>query len=358
MNELIIREIESKIGHKFENKSLLVQAFIRRSYANEYGGTDNEFLEFKGDRALDYAVILLLEDEHCRMRMDPDYRQVMGWNTISARPEPNMLHSRKTEGELTEIKKALVQRKNLARRIDELGLMQYIFMSQSDFDNHVEEQDSVKEDLFEAIIGAVATDCNSDFDEIKKVVDCMLQPDLYEMDKNYICELQEWTNKKYGVLPHYEVKLDDTNHIENLNDYICDFRTVSGKEIFAAYLTVVGIEKTVRGIGNSRSSARQDAARIAIEHLEQQGLLFCMKDEIPNPSREQAINQLEILARRGYFVIPEYSFEETYDDDGNPIWHCVVCIPETKAEFYADSSSKKDAKKDAAYKLLIHLLED
>ena len=57
-------------------------------------------------------------------------------------------------------------------------------------------------------------------------------------------------------------------------------------------------------------------------------------------------------------LVKEPAQSYTYDDDGNPIWHCVVCIPETKAEFYADSSSKKDAKKDAAYKLLIHLLND
>ena len=49
--------------------------------------------------------------------------------------------------------------------------------------------------------------------------------------------------------------------------------------------------------------------------------------------------------------------EEKYDANGNPIWHCRVCIPGTKAEFFEDSTSKKEAKKEAAFKLLQYLLD-
>lgn len=35
-----------------------------------------------------------------------------------------------------------------------------------------------------------------------------------------------------------------------------------------------------------------------------------MRKEIGEPVKEKAINQLEILARRGYFSIPAYDFEE------------------------------------------------
>ena len=42
------------------------------------------------------------------------------------------------------------------------------------------------------------------------------------------------------------------------------------------------------------------ACKVAYDHLEQEGLLFSIKDEIENPSEDMAINQLETLARRGY----------------------------------------------------------
>ena len=51
-----ISEVERIIGYSFKNKSLLVQAFTRRSYGVESGThTDNEVLEFVGDRAVDYG---------------------------------------------------------------------------------------------------------------------------------------------------------------------------------------------------------------------------------------------------------------------------------------------------------------
>lgn len=83
-----------------------------------------------------------------------------------------------------------------------------------------------------------------------------------------------------------------------------------------------------------------------------------MKDEIEKPSRDMAINQLEILSRRGYFLLPEYNHEETYDVDGNPIWICTVSIPETPIELTEKSFSKKEVKKYVAYKLLMYLLKE
>ena len=63
-----------------------------------------------------------------------------------------------------------------------------------------------------------------------------------------------------------------------------------------------------------------DACKLAYEYLERNDMLPSIRDEIENPNRDDAINQLETLARRGYFSIPTYEFKETYDDNGNPIW--------------------------------------
>ncbi|MCR5196512.1 MAG: hypothetical protein K6D38_09340 [Pseudobutyrivibrio sp.] len=360
MNIEEMEVVEKRIGYEFNEMSVLQQAFVRKSYGVEHDCAHNEILEFIGDKVLDLAVIQLLVEEHCSMTTDGKYQQQKKFYTDMKTPEPNVLHSNKTEGELTEIKKALVQRKNLARRIDELGLIKFIAMSQSDRNNHVEENASTKEDLFEAILGAVVIDCDWDMKVLKNVVDHMLQPNLSKEDDNYIQKLQEWSQKKHGVLPVYSIEPYSTNYWHR-SDYIYDMSRniyMDCSPGYIAHLKVLDIPKTILGFGITQSEARQDAARYALKVLEEKDMLYSMSDEIGEPNRDLAISQLEILSRRGYFVLPEYNFEETYDKNGNPIWHCVVCIPNTKAEFSADSSSKKDAKKEAAFKLLMYLLNE
>ena len=56
-------EVQDKIGYQFDNPDLLLQAFTRSSYSTQYGGENNEVLEFIGDRVLDYFVIKIIADE-------------------------------------------------------------------------------------------------------------------------------------------------------------------------------------------------------------------------------------------------------------------------------------------------------
>ena len=65
-----LRFIEDQIGYIFNNIDLLQQAFVRRSYARENGGEDNEVLEFIGDKALDLAIVKLLAEKYGRMCSD------------------------------------------------------------------------------------------------------------------------------------------------------------------------------------------------------------------------------------------------------------------------------------------------
>lgn len=76
---------------------------------------------------------------------------------------------------------------------------------------NVQEQDSVKENLFEAIIGAVTLDCDYNMDIITEVVDTMLDLDAFfdddleedNYEKNYIGLLQEWSQSQGFGLPNY-----------------------------------------------------------------------------------------------------------------------------------------------------------
>lgn len=346
-NDLI--GIENQIDYKFKNKDLLQQAFVRRSYSAENGGSDNEVLEFIGDKVLDLVVVQLLIDEYGYMASDcEDYDK----------DKCDEFYSECDEGELTEIKRGLVQRKNLAERVDMLGLSDFLIMGNSDINNHVEEKDSVKEDLFEAIIGAVALDCNWDMKVLRQVVEQMLEPDFEEEDENYIQLLQKWSLQKYGSLPLYHVDTYNTAHWY-MQGYVYDSKPWMGKRPeYKAYLKIEGFDKIILGFGYSQKDARKSAAKYAYTYLEQNDLLFTIRDEIDNPNKNDAINQLEILARRGYFSIPKYTFNEQHDENGNPIWTCECMIDEIADSVYAESSGKKDAKKIAAFEMLMKVLEE
>lgn len=130
------------------------------------------------------------------------------------------------------------------------------------------------------------------------------------------------------------------------------------KTHFRCELILKGINKVFISEGNSKSEARKIVCEGAYNYLDEHNLLFSIRDEIDNPNKAEAINQLEILARRGYFSIPSYEFEEKYDKNGNPVWKCFCNIKERKDSFSSVSLSKKDAKKSAAFKMLKNVLEN
>ena len=49
-------EIEEKIGYTFQDKALLKEAFTHSTYANAFGGKDNERMEYLGDAVLQLVV--------------------------------------------------------------------------------------------------------------------------------------------------------------------------------------------------------------------------------------------------------------------------------------------------------------
>ena len=192
--------VERQIGYKFVNRDLLVQAFVRKSYSMENGGENNEVLEFIGDKALDLSVVKTLTDKYGHMISDePDYED-----------EDDEFYCEYSEGKLTHLKSLLVRKEYLSARIDELKLAPFLIMSKGDLKNNIDKNTSVKEDLFEAIIGAVTLDTLWDFDKIQDVVGVMLRPELIldadVTDDNYIKLIQDWESKHYNDLPKFLYK--------------------------------------------------------------------------------------------------------------------------------------------------------
>lgn len=168
---------------------------------------------------------------------------------------------------------------------------------------------------------------------------------------------------KNGVIPWYrfkEASYTSTWYMKEENTiyqrFPLDYNYSKLK--YHCYLKLLDSLPVFCGFGSSKSEARMNVCKLAYEYLQKHDMLFSIQDEIENPNKADAINQLEILARRGYFSIPTYNFEQKYDNDGNPIWKCECHIVEYDTYFDAQSSSKKDAKKTAAFEMLEYVLNE
>lgn len=352
--------IQDQIAYNFKNLDLLQQAFVRRSYAQENGGEDNEVLEFIGDKVLDFIIVKYLTEKYGYFLNECD--------NFDETEEFNEFAVEYRENRLTEMKKRLVSKKTLAHRMDMLGLANYLIMGKGDINKHVNEEDSVKEDLFEAILGAVALDSKWNISELQDVVYIMLAPDS-ELKENavydYVGLIQDWTCKKNGDIPlyHFEKSSYELTWYLPFDGVSQSFKIsdLCGNEIneiqFYCLLKIDDSLPIFRGFGKSKNEARKAVCHVAYDYLEEHNLAYSINDEIQNPNQAEAINQLEILARRGYFSIPVYKFSQEYDKDGNPIWECECSIREEKRRFISKSTTKKEAKKSSAFKMLKNLLE-
>ena len=369
--------VQGSIGYTFKNPDLIRQAFTRRSYTEENGGENNEVLEFIGDKALDFAVIKLLVAKFGSMKNgDPvDGTKFNAWEKEIRHQKgldkcngANEFVCAYDEGELTKIKSRMVQKKNLARRMDEMCFSKQLIMGKSDIKNGVYRELSVKEDLFEAIIGAVTIDCGWDFNVICSVVEAMLIPEEFlatDEDDNYVRLVLDWVEREHNIVPwvkFIEASYTSTWYMKQENTIYQHFPLEynHSRLKYHCYLLLLDSLPEFCGFGASKSEARMNVCKLAYEWLCENDYIRepSIKDEIENPNKDDAINQLEILARRGYFTIPTYDFEQKHDKDGNPIWSCQCNIAEYDKQFKSKSSSKKDAKKTVAFKMLQYLLSE
>lgn len=344
MTEKEWKKVGQQIGYNFKNISLLKQAFTRKSYTNEtHDGENNEVLEFIGDKALDLIIVMELSDKYGKVNRGGEF--VCQYD----------------EGKLTEMKKKLVESKSLAQRIDHLKLAQYLVMGKGDRMNNAQEDTHVKEDLFEAIIGAVAIDSDWDMDAVQRVVDSMLQTRQYyknpesHLRKSYTDMVQQWWQLKFGESPRY--------------DFHCALnRTVTeGMALMSNSLIEGGVGKIAGqldyadlvfvGRGNSNTEAREVTAELFYKFLTERCLLVTKDNEMSEAKPETAVSRLQEIAQRGYITMPEYEYKESHDGNGNPEWLCICIVEGFRNEHY-QAQSKKEAKRMAAYTMLIKVLRE
>ena len=188
-----VKEIEEKIGYTFKDTSLLKQAFTRTSFCNEnrssanIGYQSNEVLEFFGDSVLSAAIVTLL------MR---DF----------AKKYEHGISTELNEGDFSNIKSKLSDKKNLSLATKSMGLEKYLQMGEGDSKLGIQNEPSVMEDLFESIIGAIYIDCGNDMKPVIASVSKMLDVQEYASAKktaiqSYKNSLQEWCADKRHKRP-------------------------------------------------------------------------------------------------------------------------------------------------------------
>lgn len=207
-----IEEVQSRIGYYFNNKDLLLQAFTRSSYSAQYGGENNEVLEFIGDKVLDFYVVKIIAEEFGFLKHQSDYYDKENDN------DEFCIVAHKNESDFTQLKKEIVSNKTLAKRIDKFGFAKYLYLGDTDVKNNVVTQEKVKADLFEAILGAIAIDSNWNHDIIQNSVEVMLQienfledidteeerPDKFKFE-NAVTTLKEFAEHGRCSIPEYDI---------------------------------------------------------------------------------------------------------------------------------------------------------
>ncbi len=214
----------------FRNQSLFEQAMTHRSYAHEHPklSLHNERLEFLGD-----AVLNFLSGEFL-------YRQ------FPSRPE----------GDLTAMRAALVDEKQLAVFAEWLELGQHLRLGNGAERDGGRQNPNLLSSAFEAMIGAYFLDAESDVAAVRHYMEPLFAAVVHQLvitasTVNYKSRFQEWALAQLAEIPRYAITAQ------------------SGPAHAKAFTAVVTVRGQLYGQGQGRrkQDAEKAAARAALEQL-------------------------------------------------------------------------------------------
>ena len=355
LTDMQVAELEETLGYTFTNKTLLTQAFTHSSCRPSQNPTDemdNETLEFIGDRAIDLLITKKLISHYGK----PFYSIEEARNNINGF---NPLSVKMGEGELTYLKTRLVNTDAFSKQSTLLGFPNHLITGSSDTDGSLKTQKAVKEDLFEAVLGAVTVDCDWNMTVLESVLDRIYAVtslmDGTVTNTNHVGMLQEYLQKNYGILPLHEYdELIDYGEGEN---FMCALKLP--RHVFPNTLPEEANEDgdsvAILGSGATKQEARMWASKTAYEMLvSAESSNHMIIKAVGEPTPERAINQLQELGQKKMIKMPEYTFSPT-EAFGEAHWECTCLIPD-KGAYTVVAQNKTSAKKHAAYFALCALL--
>lgn len=229
MHTTNLEKFQQDLDYRFKDLALLQRALTHRSYINEnpYDALeDNERLEFLGDAVLDFVTGLLLYNRYPEM----------------------------SEGRMTSMRSALVRTETLARLASYLGVGRVLRLGKGEAESGGRVRLANLCAAFEALAGAIFLDAG--IDAVRQVVephfipaaDAILARDL---DHDAKSRLQEWSQATLGHTPHYKtVRSEGPDHEKKFTIQVLINAQVYGE-----------------GVGHSKQSAAQRAAKAALESL-------------------------------------------------------------------------------------------
>ena len=222
--------LEQALGVVFQDKALLQQAFIHRSYINEntnFGLSHNERLEFLGDAVLELAITQYLYKKY------PDT----------------------PEGQLTAYRAALVRTESISDAAKKLNFDEYLLLSKGEAKDTGKAREYILANTFEAFTGALYLD--QGYDAAEKFIGAQLYPKIDEIvEEGTWKDAKSWVQEKaqevLSVTPSYVV----VNEVGPDHDKLFTVGIVFGDDIVA------------EGTGHSKQDAEQKAARAALAKMQ------------------------------------------------------------------------------------------
>lgn len=220
-------KFEKKTNIVFNNKKLLEQAFIHRSYLNENNGISlghNERLEFLGDAVLELVVTDYLYNKY------PD----------------------KDEGELTAYRSSLVNAIIIGEVASNLGMNEYLLLSRGEAKDVGKARSYILANTYEAYVGAVY------LDQGYKIAEKFIADSLFGKIEGIVAN-KLWRDSKSLVQEKSQEYLNVTPSYKVLNENGPDHDKYFTIGIF------FGNDLIAEGKGKSKQEAEQSAAHRALE---------------------------------------------------------------------------------------------
>ncbi len=216
-------KLEKALNISFKNKDFLTQAFVHRSYLNEnpnFRLSHNERLEFLGDAVLELVVTSYL------------YKN----------------YPKKSEGDLTNWRAALVNAKELSKIAGELDFNAFLLLSRGEAKELGKARQYILANTFEAFVGSLYLDrgykiCQEFIEKyLIKDLPHIIEARLFKDAKS---RFQEEAQERMRITPAYKV-LDER-----------------GPDHAKHFIIGVFLDKDLvaKGEGSSKQEAEEDAAK-------------------------------------------------------------------------------------------------
>jgi ribonuclease-3 len=225
-------KLAEALGLTFSRPLLLEVALTHRSFLNEHPEkhpelTSNERLEFLGD-----SIINMLAAT-CLYHSFPD----------------------KSEGELTELRAALVRTSTLAAYSRAINLGAYLRLSKGERSSGARQRDSLLADAFEALLGAIY------LDQGMQPVQRLLEP-LFEQQLQLVATRAQQRNFRSTLQERMQAERNETPRYHVVTSSGPDHQRQFTVEV------LVGDQRLGTGQGVSKQAAAQQAAQHALAYLD------------------------------------------------------------------------------------------